>query len=45
MIVLAGGSLVLPGRILSNTALVIDQGRIVAIEAEPPSVPDAPSSM
>jgi N-acetylglucosamine-6-phosphate deacetylase len=41
MIVLAGGSLVLPGRILSNTALVIDQGRITAIEAKPPSVRDA----
>ncbi len=32
MIVLAGGDIVLPDRILTNTSLVIDQGRIAAIE-------------
>jgi len=32
MIVLAGGDIVLPDRILSNGSLVIDQGRIAAID-------------
>ena len=32
MIVLAGGDIVLPDRILTNASLVIDQGRIAAIE-------------
>ena len=32
MIVLAGGDIVLPDRILTNAALVIDEGRIAAIE-------------
>src|SRR5258706_912175 len=32
MIVLAGGDIVLPDRILTNTSLVIDRGRIAAIE-------------
>jgi len=40
MIVLAGGNLVLPDRILPNTALVIDQGRIAAIETAPHPAPD-----
>ncbi len=33
MIVLAGGDIVLPDRILSNASLIIDQGRIAAIDA------------
>jgi N-acetylglucosamine-6-phosphate deacetylase len=32
MIVLAGGDIVLPDRILTNASLIIDQGRIAAIE-------------
>jgi N-acetylglucosamine-6-phosphate deacetylase len=32
MIVLAGGDIVLPDRILTSASLVIDQGRIIAIE-------------
>jgi N-acetylglucosamine-6-phosphate deacetylase len=32
MIVLAGGDIVLPDRILSNASLIIDQGRIAAID-------------
>lgn len=35
MIVLAGGNLVLPDRILAGTALAIDRGRIVAIGTAP----------
>ncbi len=33
MIVLAGGDIVLPDRILTNASLVIDQGRIAAIDS------------
>ena len=32
MIVLSGGDIVLPDRILTNASLVIDEGRIAAIE-------------
>ena len=32
MIVLAGGDIVLPDRILTNASLVIDRGRIAAVE-------------
>ena len=32
MIVLAGGDVVLPGQILPNAALLIDAGRIAAVE-------------
>ena len=35
MIVLAGGDLVLPDRILTNASLVVDGGRIVAVEPAP----------
>jgi N-acetylglucosamine-6-phosphate deacetylase len=35
MIVLAGGDLVLPDRIISNGSLVIDGGRIAAVESRP----------
>src|SRR5215204_4969826 len=34
MIVLAGGDLVLPDRILPNASLALDDGRIVAIESK-----------
>ena len=33
MILLAGGDIVLPDRILTNASLIIDQGRIAAIDA------------
>lgn len=42
MIVLAGGDLVLPDRILSHGSLVIDGARIVAVE--PRAVPDVPGA-
>ncbi len=33
MIVLAGGDIVLPDRILTSASLIIDQGRIAAIDS------------
>ena len=33
MIVLAGGDIVLPDRILASASLIVDQGRIAAIES------------
>ena len=41
MIVLAGADLVLPGQVLSGGTLIIDQGRIAAIE---PRVVDGPAN-
>jgi N-acetylglucosamine-6-phosphate deacetylase len=41
MIVLAGGDLVLPDRIVTGGSLVLDGGRIAAIEAGPADVPGA----
>ena len=41
MIVLAGGDIVLPDRILTNASLVIDQGRIAAIESARGTPPEA----
>ena len=41
MIVLAGGDIVLPDRILTNASLIIDQGRIAAIENARGTPPEA----
>ncbi len=41
MIVLAGGDIVLPDRILTNTSLIIDKGRIAAIESARGTPPEA----
>jgi len=41
MIVLAGGDIVLPDRILTNASLVIDKGRIAAIETARGTPPEA----
>jgi len=41
MIVLAGGDLVLPDRILTNASLIIDQGRIAAIDTTRSAPPGA----
>ena len=41
MIVLAGGDIVLPDRILTNAALIIDKGRIAAIESARSTPPEA----
>ena len=41
MIALAGGDLVLPDRILTNASLIIDKGRIAAIESARGAPPEA----
>jgi N-acetylglucosamine-6-phosphate deacetylase len=41
MIVLAGGDIVLPDRILTNASLIIDKGRIAAIESARGTPPEA----
>ena len=41
MIVLAGGDIVLPDRILTNASLIIDTGRIAAIESARGTPPEA----
>jgi N-acetylglucosamine-6-phosphate deacetylase len=41
MIVLAGGDIVLPDRILTNASLIIDKGRIAAIESARGTPPGA----